>query len=197
MIFLFSVCRRRLDLAFLIDGSGSIEAYGRGNFKRCLNFVKRVVASFGISPTQTRVGMVLFSSRAWLVANFRSYRNKPSVLRAISRIRYPRGGTKIGRALRFARNRLFRKRTSRRKVSVIKFFSFLFNPAPHNWSQHWCSAHSRLFYPTQGICIFINVFSFLYCYLYCYLPSVFVFVLLCFCNDNTRSSQDFNCILFK
>ena len=119
--FLFAViivCRKRLDLALLIDGSGSINAYGRGNFRRCLNFVKRLVASFSISPTQTRVGIVLFSHRAWLIANFRKYRNKRSLLHAIGRIRYPRGGTKIGRAMRFAKYRLFRRRTNRRKVSV-------------------------------------------------------------------------------
>ena len=110
------MCRRRLDLGFLIDGSGSIEAYGRGNFRRCLNFVKRVVASFRISPRQTRVGVVLFSSRAWLVFNFRRYRNKQSMLRAVDKIRYPRGGTKTGRALRFARYQLFNKKSSRRKV---------------------------------------------------------------------------------
>lgn len=112
------MCRRRLDLAFLIDGSGSIEAYGRGNFRRCLNFVRRVVASFHISPRHTRVGVVLFASRAWLVFNFRRFRNKHGVLYAISRIRYPRGGTRIGRALRFARYRLFKRRNNRRKVSV-------------------------------------------------------------------------------
>ena len=116
-----SVCRRRLDLAFLIDGSGSIEAYGRGNFRRCLNFVKRVVASFRISPRQTRVGVVLFSSRAWLVFNFRRYRNKRSMWRAIDNIRYPRGGTKIGRALRFARYRLFNGKSSRRKVCLNSY----------------------------------------------------------------------------
>ena len=122
------MCRKRLDLAFLVDGSGSIEAYGRGNFRRCLNFVKRVVASFHISPRHTRVGVVLFSSRAWLVLNFRSSRNKHGVLNAISRIRYPRGGTRIGLALRFARYKLFNRRTNRRKVSVPGLgFSFIFS----------------------------------------------------------------------
>lgn len=116
------VCRKRLDLSFLIDGSGSINAYGRGNFRRCLDFVKRLVASFSISPTQTRVGIVLFSHRAWLIANFRKYRNKQSLLHAIGRIRYPRGGTKIGRALRFAKHRLFRRRTNRRKVGIDEVF---------------------------------------------------------------------------
>ena len=113
------MCRRRLDLAFLIDGSGSIEAYGRGNFRRCLNFVKRVVSSFRVSPRQTRVGVVLFSSRAWLVFNFKRYGNKLSIFRAIDRIRYPRGGTRIGRALRFATYRLFNRRSNRRKVCLI------------------------------------------------------------------------------
>ena len=124
------VCRKRLDLAFLIDGSGSINAYGRGNFRRCLNFVKRLVASFSVSPTRTRVGIVLFSTRAWLIANFRRYRNKQSLLGAIGRIRYPRGGTKIGRALRFAKYQLFRRRTNRRKVSAARKFlrsTLLFN----------------------------------------------------------------------
>ena len=109
-------------MSFLIDGSGSINAYGRGNFRRCLDFVKRLVASFSISPTHTRVGIVLFSNHAWLIANFRKYRNKQSLLHAIDRIRYPRGGTKIGRALRFAKHRLFRKRTNRRKVGINDVF---------------------------------------------------------------------------
>ena len=77
------------------------------------------MASFHISPTRTRVGIVLFSSRAYLVCNFRRYRNKNSLLLAISRIRYPRGGTKIGRALRFTRQKLFTTRSSVRKVSML------------------------------------------------------------------------------
>ena len=144
------MCRKRLDLAFLIDGSGSIESYGRGNFGRCLNFVKRLVASFGISPTQTRVGIVLFSHRAWLIANFRRYRNKQSVLHAISRIRYPRGGTRIGRALRFARYKLFRRRTSRRKVSADQVFLCTkhFGPCFNKrlWTDHYLSDQSHCWY---------------------------------------------------
>ena len=133
----FLVCRRRLDLAFLVDGSGSIESYGRGNFRRCLKFVKEVVASFHISPRQTRVGIVLFSSRAYLVFDFRRYRDKRSVLYAIDRIRYPRGGTYIGRALRFARQRLFTTRSKARKVSVprntfIFFLLCVFHFLPRN-----------------------------------------------------------------
>ena len=102
---------------FLIDGSGSIEAAGRGNFRRCIEFVKNMVSSFSVSPLHTRVGVALFSSRTWLILDFHQSRSKATVLRRISTIRYPRGGTKIGRALNFVLHRLFRR--SRRALKVM------------------------------------------------------------------------------
>ena len=111
------VCNRRLDLAFLIDGSGSIEAAGRGNFRRCIEFVKTMVSSFSVSPQRTRVGVALFSSRTWLILDFHRSRSKATVLSRISSIRYPRGGTRIGRALNFVLHRLFRR--SRRTLKVM------------------------------------------------------------------------------
>lgn len=117
--FIFGlVCTKRLDLVFLIDGSGSIEAAGRGNFRRCIEFVKTIVSSFSISPQRTRVGVVLFSSRTWLILDFHQSRAKATVLRRISSMRYPRGGTKIGRALNFVLHRLFRR--SRRALKVME-----------------------------------------------------------------------------
>ena len=110
------MCNRRLDLAFLVDGSGSIEAAGRGNFRRCIEFVKTMVSSFSVSPLRTRVGVALFSSRSWLILDFHQSKSKATVLRRISSIRYPRGGTKIGRALNFVLHRLFRR--SRRALKV-------------------------------------------------------------------------------
>lgn len=102
---------------FLIDGSGSIEAAGRGNFRRCIEFVKTMVSSFSVSPLRTRVGVALFSSRTWLILDFHQSRSKATVLRRMSTIRYPRGGTKIGRALNFVLHRLFRR--SRRALKVM------------------------------------------------------------------------------
>ena len=118
--FFCSVCRRRLDLAFLIDGSGSVETSGRGNFQRCIEFVKTVVSSFSISPSRTRVGVALFSSRAWLILNFYHSTSKAKVLYTISRIRYPHGGTRIGKALYFVLNRLFRRSRRALKVKLYK-----------------------------------------------------------------------------
>ena len=117
---LFLGCRAKIDLAFVIDGSGSIEAYGKGNFQRCLNFVRAIVSQFRINNGQTRIGVVLFSSRPRLIFDFRRYRRKSQVLNAISRIRYPRGGTKTGNAMRYTYYRVFRyARGGARKVNCL------------------------------------------------------------------------------
>ena len=110
------VCRKRLDLAILLDGSGSIESSGRGNFRRCIQFVNKMVSLFSISSRRTRVGVALFASRTWLILDFYRGTNKASVQRTISRIRYPRGGTRLGKALNFVLHRLFRR--SRRSLKV-------------------------------------------------------------------------------
>ena len=91
------VCRSRLDLAFLIDGSGSIAKSGKGNFCRSLNFAKRIVTSFKITSSYSRVGAAVFSTSTWLVFDFKRYRTKQQIFRAIDGIRYTRGGTRIGR----------------------------------------------------------------------------------------------------
>ena len=119
LFLILPACRARVDIGFIIDGSGSIEAYGKGNFRRCLNFVRAVVQRFNTDNGQTRIGAVVFSFRPKLIFNFKRYRNKGQILRAISRIRYPRGGTKTGKAMLFAYSRLFRyARPGVRKVST-------------------------------------------------------------------------------
>ena len=120
-MFLFSstVCQAKIDLAFVIDASGSIEASGRGNFKRCLDFVKRLVASFKISRRYTHVGAVVYSSRARKAFGFNRYFKKGQLMKAIDRIPYFGRGTKTGYALSYAQQYLFRGRSRRRTPVLI------------------------------------------------------------------------------
>ena len=120
-MFLFSypVCQACIDLAFVIDASGSIEASGRGNFKRCLNFVKRLVASFKISPRYARVGAVVYSSKARRMFGFKRYFKKRELMKAIDRIPYLRRGTRTGYALWYAQRYLFRGQRRRCKRVLI------------------------------------------------------------------------------
>lgn len=77
-----------------------------------------MVRTFVISRRYTRVGAVLYNTRAYKLFGFNRFGNKNQLLGAISRIRYPRGGTKTGRALNYANRYLFR-RSRRRKVCII------------------------------------------------------------------------------
>lgn len=113
----FTGCRARVDLAFIIDGSGSIEASGKGNFRKCLNFVRAVVNRFRTRSGQTRFAAVLFSSKPRLIFGFTRYRTKAQILNAINRIRYPRGGTKTGWAMRYTYSRVFKQ--ARRGVRKV------------------------------------------------------------------------------
>ena len=80
-------CKAKVELMFLVDGSGSIEAYGRGNFKRCLNFVKQVAGSFAISKTAGRISVTVFSSKSYLIFDLNRYTDVKAVYRAVDRIK--------------------------------------------------------------------------------------------------------------
>ena len=120
LFFIFVlVCNIPVDLGFLVDGSGSIEYQGKGNFARMLNFIKSIVSFFQVSQGNSRIGFVLFSSRAIPIFGFKRYSSKAKILRAIGRIRYPRGGTRIGKALDFTRSYLFKGRSVRGRKRVL------------------------------------------------------------------------------
>lgn len=57
-------CKAKADVVFIIDGSGSIEISGKGNFKKVLDFVKDLTRSFDVSKEGTHVGIVLYSNDA-------------------------------------------------------------------------------------------------------------------------------------
>lgn len=46
-----------------MDSSGSIEKSGKGNYEKCLNFIKNAVNGSFISEQYTHVGLRLFSSK--------------------------------------------------------------------------------------------------------------------------------------
>ena len=81
--------------------------YGKGNFQRCLDFVKSLTRAFVISPSDTRVGAILFSSQSELQFDFKQFSTQKEVDAAISRIKYPGYRTKTGAALTMAADRLF------------------------------------------------------------------------------------------
>ena len=110
------VCKTVVDLGFLIDGSGSIEYRGRGNFRLMLDFIKSIVVTIPISRTQSRVGAVLFSTRPIPLFRFGQLNTFTHIKQVIDNIRYPRGSTYIGKALAFTRRYLFSGRRRRNQA---------------------------------------------------------------------------------
>ena len=105
--FSSQACKAKIDLAFLLDGSGSIDFQTPGNFKKCLEFLKSFVKGFNIAKDGTHVGLVVFSTTAEIIFNFEKYLDANSMMDAISKISYPAKGTKTGDALDLVRTGLF------------------------------------------------------------------------------------------
>lgn len=114
--FCVAACIAKIDLAFLIDGSGSV---GLGNFRRCLSFIQNVIRGFRISPGFTRIAAEVYSSTPRRLFQFTRYRSAYQVLRAVGSIRYPRGGTNTGKALWDVLRYMYRGRTTRKRVLLV------------------------------------------------------------------------------
>ena len=99
----------KVNLGFVIDGSGSIESAGQGNYQKVKDFVKSVVQGFAVSLEGTHVGVVLYSAKAEVVFGFEKHYDKPSVLAAIDSMHYPGAQRYTAMALDLARTELFEK----------------------------------------------------------------------------------------
>jgi len=100
------------DIAFVLDDSGSVT---RKNFNKIKRFAIDIVRSLKIGSNKVRVAVVTFSTRPLINFPLNRYYNKRSLIRAIHKIRYRRGGTNTHYALRTLRTHVFRKRRGDRR----------------------------------------------------------------------------------
>ena len=121
-----------LDLAFLMDASGSLYL---DNYDKEKTFVKSVIDKQLIGRRQTRVSVMAYSKSATIHVKFDQYFDKESLKSAVDEIPYESLNTRIDRALILAKEQLFSAangaRPYSRKVSAsglpfvvirIKFF---------------------------------------------------------------------------
>ncbi|CAH1773014.1 unnamed protein product, partial [Owenia fusiformis] len=71
-------------------------------------FVQNVVWNLQLSPDQTRVGVITFSSQAHVKFHLDRYKDKLSLHRAIGALEYEYGDTYTGAALSMLRRKMFR-----------------------------------------------------------------------------------------
>ena len=93
-LFCDLACKAKLDLGFVVDGSGSV---GAGNFQKQLKFLAELANAFEISKQETHVGLVVYDHNPKLEFGFDKFYDKQSVINAINQTQYPSGGTRTGK----------------------------------------------------------------------------------------------------
>ena len=119
LLALSTVCRARIDLGFLVDGSRLVST---ATFVRITEYVKETVRRFDVQRTQTRIGLVLFAERPRLVLPFSRSYSRAQVYKEIARLRQLSGTRRnTGQALLYAKQSLFsgKPRCGRRRVLVL------------------------------------------------------------------------------
>ena len=110
-------CATPVDLAFVVDSSGSIN---RTTFKREKHLVEVISKRLGISPTHGRAAIVLYSGNASIEAGFDTYTSEKDFVAAVGNLPYLSGGTSIDKALDLAHNQVFSQaRDGVAKVAVV------------------------------------------------------------------------------
>ena len=115
-------CRPILDIAFIIDSSGSI---GRRNWERVKRFVKALVSKLEVSYYSTRIAAMAYSTDPEVVMRFNDYQGTVEVNQGFDGMKYQRGYTYTDKALQLADSDLFQTSNGMR-LSAPKVKSNLF-----------------------------------------------------------------------
>lgn len=104
-----------IDLAFIIDGSGSIcdndPSFTRGtcdNWASVQEFIKNAVRELGVGPDNARLAFVLFSNNGVLIANLNQYSTTSDIEALVDReILFPGGNTNTYEGMNVAIEQIF------------------------------------------------------------------------------------------
>ena len=120
-LFLFSsAClTKKFNLVFLVDGSGSIEAQGAGNFQRSKDFIIALVNTFEVGRDKVNVATVLYWHSYSIVHRLNTHYSNENVVRAIQGMRYPGGGTSTGQGLEVIKNQIFKNLGDRSQIEKV------------------------------------------------------------------------------
>ena len=86
-------CTGVLDLAIVLDSSGSINEADGGNWNRILGFIQDVARRFPISRTAVQIAVVKYSNNANVEWNLNTYNNVNDLVNAMGAISYIGGTT--------------------------------------------------------------------------------------------------------
>ncbi|XP_070188847.1 matrilin-2-like [Littorina saxatilis] len=100
-----------IDLVFVLDASGSV---GEPNFVLVKNFVKDFLFIADIDNGNVRVGVVIYSTKAYVQFHLKDYNSKPAILQAMDNIPFSSGSTNTADALNTMRTQMFTRANGER-----------------------------------------------------------------------------------
>lgn len=117
-------CNLPLDVAVLVDTSGSIS---RRNFQVFKRFIKSIIIGFEVSEDHTHIAIIEYSTKASVQLKFNDFTgralNRYNVKGRVNRIPHRRGKTFIDRALRLANEEVFTEKAGMRDwVKKVIFY---------------------------------------------------------------------------
>ncbi|KAM9493412.1 cartilage matrix protein isoform 2-T2 [Clarias gariepinus] len=92
------------DLVFIIDSSRSVRP---SEFEQVKVFLNKIIDGLDVGPDATRVSVVNYASRVKNEVSLKSYKTKPALIKAVSKIEPLSSGTMTGLAIQFAMNVAF------------------------------------------------------------------------------------------
>lgn len=98
------VCERNIDLAFILDTSGSID---KAELDEAKKFVKDVAKTFKISPQKTQVALMVYSDKPRVVSKFGEIKSHAELRGEVDALPHIKGKTRIDLALKMADTELF------------------------------------------------------------------------------------------
>ena len=108
-----------MDIMFVVDSSGSI---GDQNFQNIIQFLIRIVDRFNIGPNTTHIGLVRYSTTAFVRIRLGAYRYKSSLLGVLRSLSFTTSGrTNIPEAIRLATGELMGplSRSDATKIMIV------------------------------------------------------------------------------
>ena len=103
-------CKTKVDVGFVLDSSGSLrEDYGREK-----DFLKSLAATFGVSDTNSRAGVVTFSHNSKHSIKLNDHTSLAPFNEAVDKIALMGSTTRIDRALRTTQKEMFTARNGAR-----------------------------------------------------------------------------------
>ena len=120
LIIFFLVCKARIDLGFLVDGTNTVLRSGSSIYQQVIEFLREFVRQFAISRTAARIGIVTYASQSKTLIGFSRLYTRGQVYTAIRQIRELGGKRRLGKALTYAKTSLYRGKPQcgRRRILI-------------------------------------------------------------------------------